>query len=182
MGKKNSAGLVEWYDKLSDGYEELYATEQSVKYQRAMGWVDGHRFDLAVDVACGTGLFLDRVRRKCSYVVGVDLSRRMLEKARTRLKFEDVGLVRADCSALPLREKVADCLFAISLIEEGSESRKQVLELHRIAKTGGFVVVSVFHPEGRKVDLGRLGLELVKHHTELSPREDLLVVRRAAIG
>ena len=173
---------MEWYDKLSDGYEELYATEQSVKYQRAMGWVDGQSFDLAVDVACGTGMFLDRLRGNCNYVVGVDLSRRMLEKARTRLKSEDMGLVRADCSALPLREKVADCLFAISLIEEGSKSRKQVLELHRIAKTGGFLVVSVFHSEGRKVDLGKLGVEIVKHHTELSPREDFLVVRRVASG
>ncbi len=181
MPEKNSTDLVEWYDKLSDGYEELYATEQSVKYQRALGWLDGHRLDLAVDVACGIGMFLDRVRGTCNYVVGVDLSRRMLEKARTRLKFEDVGLVRGDCSALPLREKVADCLFAISLIEEGSQARKRVLELHRIAKTGGFLVVSVFHPEGRKVDFGKLGVKGVKHHTELSPREDLLVVRRAAI-
>ncbi len=173
---------MEWYDKLSVGYEELYGREQAPKYQLAMDSVSGKEFDLAVDVACGTGMFLDKLRGKCNYAVGVDLSRRMLEKAKSRLGVKDVGLIRADSSNLPLREKVADCLFAISLVEAKIKSREQVSEMARALKTCGFLVVTVFHSDGEKVDLGGLEVEGVEYHAGLSSIEDLFLIRGDAVG
>ncbi len=181
MPKKNPTGLVEWYDKLSDSYEELYAREQYPKYQLALDLVSGRRFDLVLDGACGTGMFLDRVRAGCDLAVGVDLSRRMLEKARARLGIGNVGLIQADCSALPLREKVADRVFAISLVDANNEPGTELSELARAAKADGRLIVTVFHVEGERVNTRRLGWERVDYQAPLSSREDLFVVSREAI-
>ncbi len=181
MPKRNPAELVEWYDKLSNSYEELYAREQSQKYQLALGLVNGLRFDLALDGACGTGMFLDKLRDRCNFVVGVDLSRKMLEKAKARVRVEKVGLIRADCSTLPLREKIADCVFAISLVDSTNEFGTEMSELARAAKADGRLVVTVFHLEGKKVDIRTLGWERIEYQASLSSREDLFLVSREDI-
>jgi ubiquinone/menaquinone biosynthesis C-methylase UbiE len=171
--RKESSRLVEFYDKLSGNYDELYGGEQLAKHQKVLELLEGKDFGIGVDVACGTGALLQRLRGKCDYLLGVDLSRKMLLVAKGKAGFGDIGLIRADCQALPLVESVADLLLAISLVDAGPPARKQVSQLARVAKPDGVLVISMFHPEGKRINLQEIGMGKVDVQLELSARETL---------
>jgi ubiquinone/menaquinone biosynthesis C-methylase UbiE len=179
LRSEDNAGLVEWYDILAGAYDELYAQEQVVKYAAALESIGDRRFDVIVDVACGTGLFLDRLTILCELVVGVDLSRGMLEKAR-RSAGGNVSLVRADCARLPLKDEMADCIFAISLLKAGRELEGQVSEMARVVRRQGLVVGTVFR-DGKETSPSKLGFDNSVELKDLSSRESLFLVRRAML-
>lgn len=181
MRSDDTAGLIEWYDKLSGGYDELYAKEQSAKYHAALEIVRARKFDVVLDVACGTGLFLDRLGMISDLVVGVDASREMLEGAKRRGASGSVSLVRADCAWLPLRDEMADCVFAISLLKaDGGQLGEQVAEMSRVVRQEGFVVATVFREDDR-VPLKVPGLVSTVKLKDVSPREALFVFHRAML-
>jgi len=182
LTEKDAADLVEWYDTLADGYDELYAAEQSSKYDAALKAVGSARFGMAVDAGCGTGLFLDRLRVICDLVLGVDVSGEMLAKAKLRCRGNlSVSFVRADCSALPMRDCIADCVFAISLLKPGVVMTKQLGEMSRVTQTGGIVVGTMFREGGEKPVLVGKGLGSDAKWWNLSVREVLFLARRAML-
>jgi ubiquinone/menaquinone biosynthesis C-methylase UbiE len=181
LSEKDAADIVEWYDTLADGYDELYAAEQSSKYDAALKAVASRRFGVAVDAGCGTGLFLDRLRVICDLVLGVDLSREMLAKAKVRCQDSNVSLVRADCSALPLKDCIAGCVFAISLLKPGAYMTRQLGEMSRVTQMEGIVVGTMFREGGEKPVLVEKGLESGAKWWNLSGREVLFLTRRAML-
>jgi len=181
LTEKDAADLVAWYDKLADGYDELYAAEQSSKYDAALKAVSSLRFDMAVDAGCGTGLFLERLRAICDLVLGVDVSHEMLAKAKVRCRDSSVSLVRADCSALPLRNCIADCVFAISLLKPGAVMTQQLGEMSRVTRMEGILVGTMFREGGEKPVLVEKGLESNTKWWNLSVREVLFLARRAML-
>jgi SAM-dependent methyltransferase len=99
-----------------------------------------HRPARVLDVGCGWGVTLDRLER-CGYrAVGMDISRRALE----RLDRADRVLVEADL-AQPLPEGVApyDATLALDVIEHLDDDRSAVSNLGRLVCPGGAVVISV---------------------------------------
>ena len=181
MPEKDAAELVEWYDKLADGYDELYASEQSSKYDAALKAVAPRRFVMAMDVACGTGLFLDRLRLICDFVLGVDVSRAMLVRARARSPDANVSLLRADCSAMPLRDRIADSVFAISLLKPGAVMAKQLGEMWRVTRPDGIVAGTMFRDGEERPVLEEKGLEGSVRWWDLSAREVFFLARRAML-
>ncbi len=179
MRSEDNAGLVEWYDKLARGYDELYAQEQAVKYAAALEFIGDRRFDVILDVACGTGLFLDKLRTLCRLVVGVDVSRGMLEKAK-KSAGGNVCLVRADCARLPLMNEMADCIFTISLLKAGRQLEGQVSEMARVVGREGLVVGTMFR-DGEETSPSKLGFGNTVELKDLSSRESLFLVRRAML-
>ncbi|MEL9990992.1 MAG: methyltransferase domain-containing protein [Thermoproteus sp.] len=106
--------LVEYYDNLSRTYDELYGQEQVVKYLKASAHIIGDRI---LDAGCGTGLGAALLRPR--YVVCVDISRGMLERARSR----GLDVLMADVRLLPLRPKSFDTALAITVFENISDAR-----------------------------------------------------------
>ncbi len=181
MTEKDASDLVEWYDKLADGYDELYAAEQSSKYDAALKAVSSHRIGVAVDAGCGTGLFLERLQVICDLVLGIDVSHEMLAKAKARCPDSSVSLVRADCSALPVRDCIADCVFAISLLKPGAVMTRQLAEMSRVTQMEGTVVGTMFREGGEKPVLVEKGLQSDAKWWNLSAREFLFLSRRAML-
>jgi malonyl-CoA O-methyltransferase len=113
-----------------------------------------------LDAGCGSGRYmLHALQRGAAYVIGVDLSPEMLERARTELKNEalagprsprapthpEIGLIRASLEALPLRDRWAD--VTICGLTLGHLSLEAGLaELQRVTQPGGIIVCSDFHP------------------------------------
>jgi ubiquinone/menaquinone biosynthesis C-methylase UbiE len=99
-----------------------------------------------LDVACGTGRWLNLLlARGAEYGVGFDLSHEMLTQAQRKLALRE-GLVRADCTAIPVATQVADlaiCSFAASYVADlnllGSE-------LSRVLRQEGRLILTDFHP------------------------------------
>jgi ubiquinone/menaquinone biosynthesis C-methylase UbiE len=170
---KDTAELVEWYDKLSGSYDELYAREQSAKYELALEAVGASRFDTAVDVGCGSGLFFEKLGMICEFVVGIDLSREMLARARARARDGNVSLIRSDSCKLPLKDEIVDCLFAISLLETGGHLKEQVSEMARVVKEDGSIAGTLFRDDDGEAAIDWIGPQRVGNFRKVSSRETL---------
>lgn len=89
---------------------------------------------LLVDVACGGGLLAPYARGYRH--VGVDLSAGSLAQARRH----GVEVVRADATALPLRDGVADVVVAGEVFEHVADVDAVVAEIARVLRPGGALV------------------------------------------
>ncbi len=63
-------------------------------------------FDIAADIACGTGLAVTYLKSKCERVYGVDASPWMLDVAKTRVSSPDIILLEQNFTELNLPESV----------------------------------------------------------------------------
>jgi SAM-dependent methyltransferase len=95
-----------------------------------------------LDVACGTGLHLAEFRRYIPEVVGVDVSRAMVARARTLLP--DVDLLVGDMRALSLGRAfdVITCLFSsIGYLLSIEDMRAAISTMARHLSPGGLLFV-----------------------------------------
>ncbi len=93
-----------------------------------------------IDLACGSGSFLAHFLevRAPARVTGIDRSRAMLEKARS--KRPDVSWVRGDLLAIPLRTE-ADAVFclydSLNYLDSEADLKRAFREWVRVLKPGG---------------------------------------------
>jgi SAM-dependent methyltransferase len=105
----------------------------------------------AVDVGCGAGRNLVPLARAGWTIVGVDLSRPMLDAASHRLEAEDLSrrasLLLAPMAALPVANRTIDLVIAHgiwNLARSSSEFRAGVREAARVARKGAALFVFTF--------------------------------------
>jgi len=131
------------YDVKADSFEDLYGGEQSEKYWAALDAVGVGGGDVVLDDGCGTGLFIRRIARHSSCVVGVDLSKMMLNVAkRTCRELKNVLLIQCDADFLPLKENLFDKVFSFTLIHDLPNPERTVLEMARVSKPRSKIVVT----------------------------------------
>jgi SAM-dependent methyltransferase len=105
---------------------------------------------IAVDVGCGTGRALAALRRAVGArgtVIGIDITPQMLAAARSRGRDRSALLVLGDARRLPLRDSVADAVFAAGLLAHLPVMTAGLAELSRVCRPGGRL--ALFHPTGR---------------------------------
>jgi ubiquinone/menaquinone biosynthesis C-methylase UbiE len=98
----------------------------------------------ALDAACGTGRHVGRLLSYGHRTVGVDRSRAMIDRARS--KHPGVVFCYGELTALPVASAsvdVATCALALTHLEDPAPG---IAELARVAKPGGRVVISDAHP------------------------------------
>ena len=122
--------------------------------------------DTSVDLGCGTGIVLERMRGRARQIIGVDGSPRMLELSRRRLagvegEPEGVSLRIGELSHLPLRDCEADFASINMVLHHLSNPENALAEIRRVLRSGGLLVVADFdrHTQERmRLDYGDLWL------------------------
>lgn len=114
---------------------------------------------VAVDLGCGTGTVLERLRPYAQALIGVDGSPRMLELSRRRFGDDatDVSLRIGELEHLPLRDDEADFACINMVLHHLSDPEKALCEIRRVLTTGGLLMITDFdkHNEERmRVDYG----------------------------
>lgn len=94
----------------------------------------------ALELGCGTGVFLERVAHSGASIVGIDLSPELLARARGRLNgLTNVRLARGDAEALPFPEARFDVVYGSSVLHH-LELEAALREAHRVLRPGGRIV------------------------------------------
>ena len=136
-------GYARWAATYDDGCNPLLAREE--RYLAPL--LTNLRGRSALDLACGTGRWLERLRLGgCEQAVGVDFSIAMLRVA-NRKNAVSGQLVQATCEELPLPSAAFDlaiCSFAVGHI---ADLQSVVQELKRVTRISADVFVSDLHPE-----------------------------------
>jgi ArsR family transcriptional regulator len=100
----------------------------------------------AVDMGCGTGQLLHRLKEVASVAVGVDSSPQMLEQAR-RLFSADNGNVElrlGELEHLPVGDNQADCVIISMALHHIPAPEKAIAEAARILKNKGNLIIADF--------------------------------------
>ncbi len=105
---------------------------------------------LILDVATGTArvpLIMARNARFRGRVIGLDASRRMLEKAREKVvagRFESfITLLREDASELPFKDDSFDVVTCLEALEFMPRPQEALAEMIRVLRPGGLLLTSI---------------------------------------
>ncbi|MDR2720511.1 MAG: class I SAM-dependent methyltransferase [Nitrososphaerota archaeon] len=139
--KKRS--IANRYNITSDSYDEQYAQEQTAKYQATQKVTLYLSHEVILDVGCGSGLFFSHIAHKVQTVIGVDISHKLLLKAKTNAKpFCNVHVVQADADHLPFKNTLFDVIFSFTMLQNMPTPKKTLLELKQQTKSDGKLVIT----------------------------------------
>lgn len=99
-----------------------------------------------LDAGCGTGRYLQELKARGAFVIGMDLSAAMLARART---LSD-RVARADLRALPFDAMSIDVVVCGLALGDLAELELALAEIARVLRPGGCVIYSVVHPVGEQ--------------------------------
>ncbi len=101
----------------------------------AVGPVEGKR---VLEVACGTGRFTTMLADQGADIVGLDISREMLEQGRRKVReaglSDRVEFMRGDASRLPFPDDHFDSVVAMRFFHLMDEPEPFIRELRRVSK------------------------------------------------
>jgi ubiquinone/menaquinone biosynthesis C-methylase UbiE len=130
------------YDATARSYDELYGEEQEAKYLKALERVDVAG-SAVLDVGCGTGLLFSYIADAAQAVLGVDISRELLLRAKEQaVKFRNIYLIKADADHLPFQNGFFSVVFAFTVLQNMPKPKETLAELERVSKSGGSIVVT----------------------------------------
>ncbi|MEV5135531.1 class I SAM-dependent methyltransferase, partial [Streptomyces sp. NPDC053705] len=101
-------------------------------------------------------------------VIGVDLTREMLDAARRAGREASGALLLSDVARLPLPSGVADAVLAAGLVSHLPHPGRGLVELARVVRPGGRL--ALFHPIGRAALAARHGRPLSDDDLRAEPR------------
>jgi SAM-dependent methyltransferase len=167
--------MTEWFEQwFGEEYHALYPHRDDEDARRAVElirrvvpWGDGDRI---LDLGCGPGRHAAELERLGGQVIGFDLSRVMLRRARERTR---ARLVRGDMRALPFRD--GSFVLAVNLFTsfgyflDDAEHRLVVRHVTAALVPGGHFVLDYLNAEHVRRTL-KLG--------EKATGRDVLVTRR----
>jgi 2-polyprenyl-3-methyl-5-hydroxy-6-metoxy-1,4-benzoquinol methylase len=92
-----------------------------------------------LDVGCGVGAYVTRLRALTAVAFGVDVDYDKLLRARTEKGLEALALGVSE--ALPFPDGAFDAVLLHEVIEHVADDAQTVHEAHRVVKSGGAVIV-----------------------------------------
>jgi ubiquinone/menaquinone biosynthesis C-methylase UbiE len=139
---KDKRRVMQRYDLTAEMYEERYAEEQKAKYKAALESVEVTG-SMVLDVGCGSGLFFSEVTPQSKIVVGLDISRKLLLKAKAQADgSKNVLVLQADADHLPFKDGSFDVVFAFTVLQNMPKPIATLKEFKRATKLGGRVVIT----------------------------------------
>lgn len=134
------------YDLWSSSYDATPNPLVELDRRHTLTHFAPRRGEHVLDAACGTGRNLRTLRAAGSRPVGLDLSLGMLHVAKRTVP--DVPLIQADLEVdLPIRKETFDSVLCALVGEHLTDLAGFFREVHRLLRSGGRVLFSVFHPE-----------------------------------
>jgi ubiquinone/menaquinone biosynthesis C-methylase UbiE len=104
-------------------------------------------FENCMEVGCGTGKNTEWLISKAKHINAIDLSEKMLEKARLRINSDKVQFIQADITKEWLFIDKQFDLVTFSLVLEHIESLNDIFEkVSKVTKAGAWVYIGELHP------------------------------------
>jgi len=142
MSSVKQEKIREHYDTIADIYDSHYDCTKGKSYH---DHISGYVMDALpesgelLDIGCGTGLFVDRYVRNGRTATGLDISRKMIERARHRCAGSGFTMGTAD--KLPFRDNSFDAVSSLLVFTYLKNPENMLAEAYRILRPGGKIAV-----------------------------------------
>jgi 2-polyprenyl-3-methyl-5-hydroxy-6-metoxy-1,4-benzoquinol methylase len=110
----------------------------SANYERKA--CDFLRGGLILEVGCGEGRVATHLVRKGCRLVAVDIVRQ--QEAIEAARHEGFDFLVANGENLPIKNKLFDAVITLQVIEHVDSPMRFLLEIHRVMRDGGYLVIS----------------------------------------
>ena len=105
-----------------------------------------------LDVGCGTGRYLRQLTPFRYRIIGLDLSRKMLARAKQYLgPRTDICLVQASAGTLPFKPFTFDRIMSGLVIDHMASAEQWFREISSMLTMGGQAVVAAVHPDMQRL-------------------------------
>ena len=133
-----------YYDHFSRHYESrrrlgYHALLDDLEASIVLGYARSN--SALLEVGCGTGLIMERLKDRVQSVVGLDASERMLEKARAKALDVRQGLAES----LPFPDRSFDVVYSFKVLAHVEQIHQALDEMARVTKKGGFVIAEFYN-------------------------------------
>ena len=119
---------MNYYDEISEGYEELHKEEQELKIKMIKDWLKPEPHEKLLAVGCGTGLTTEPwpcIR------YGVDPAGKLIARARQR---HTIKYKIAAAEDIPYPDNYFDHVISITAIQNLQDIEKGLREIKRVGK------------------------------------------------
>ena len=136
--------IAEWYDSIVRSGGLIH----DIVLPRVNALIGNPQGQTICDLACGQGIVSRHLARQGAQIVGVDLSGKLLEIARSYLDDDPLAIsyIRGDAQALALRNGTFDGVVCNMALMDIPDLRAVLLNVARILKQQGWFVFSITHP------------------------------------
>ncbi|MFT6400315.1 MAG: ubiquinone/menaquinone biosynthesis C-methylase UbiE [Bradymonadia bacterium] len=134
-----------YYDKFSEGYEDrrhdgYHAVLDDMQARLVQRYArPSHR---ALEIGCGTGLLMHRLRDSVSQLEGVDISEGMLAHAAAR----GLSVQQSTAEELPFDDGSFDLVYSFKVLAHVQDIQQAVNEAFRVLAPGGHAVLEFYNP------------------------------------
>jgi phosphatidylethanolamine/phosphatidyl-N-methylethanolamine N-methyltransferase len=144
QNQMNAAGVAQAYDRWSPIYDMVFGPV--FRRGRADAIAAAERIGGSIiEVGVGTGISLPRYSRDVR-IVGVDLSEGMLDKARERVRRDNLTnvdmIVQGDAEALQFADNSFDVVVAQYVVSAVPHPERALDEFARICRPGGEIIIT----------------------------------------
>jgi phosphatidylethanolamine/phosphatidyl-N-methylethanolamine N-methyltransferase len=139
----NQADVKDIYGKYSSFYDKVFSHFFFPRIKLGIARSQIKKGDRVIEVGIGTGISLPLYPKGCK-IVGIDVTRKMLEKAKEKKekhKLDDVDLFEMDAENMTFENDSFDHALAAFVVTVVPNPEKMVSEMKRITKPGGNIVI-----------------------------------------
>ena len=139
LKKKIIDANIEYHTKFADIYDDqshfLPENKKRVK-KLLLKYGQKGRFNSLLDIGCGTGFILNIAKEHFTYVVGVDITPKMIEKIDCT---KNVDVCIASSESLPFEDNSFNICTAYAFLHHLLEFESTLMEAYRVLKKGGIL-------------------------------------------
>jgi ubiquinone/menaquinone biosynthesis C-methylase UbiE len=142
---KEKRSNMRHYDRQATIYNVQYVGEQDTKIEDILNKLKLESKETVLDLGCGTGFLFRHINKQAEFLVGLDLSQKVLQEAKKRTKnMANVALILADADNTPFPDHTFDKVFAITVLQNMPDPTKTISEMKRVSKPQATFAVTGF--------------------------------------
>jgi ubiquinone/menaquinone biosynthesis C-methylase UbiE len=148
----NTADVKAFFDSVASDWDTMRIAYYDERVIDRLGDFAQLTPDMVVaDVGTGTGFVAAGIAPRVAKVIGIDISERILDVARSNLDelgIDNVELRDGDITALPVADDSVDVAFANMVLHHAEDPAVMLTEMARVVRPGGVVAIcdEVEHP------------------------------------
>jgi ArsR family transcriptional regulator len=141
----NTTDVKAFFDRVASDWDTMRIAYYDERVIDRLGELADLTPEMVVaDVGTGTGFVAAGIAPRVSQVIGVDISERILDVARSNLEelgIDNVELRVGDITALPIPDDSVDAAFANMVLHHAEAPAAMLAQMARIVRPGGVVAI-----------------------------------------
>ena len=112
-----------------------------------MELLDPRKNDVILDVGAGTGYISSKVAKLCDDVYALEVDDKRVDFIKA--KYPEVKALSGSSENIPFPESYFDKVFIVAALHHFRDQEESLIELARVMKSGGLLLVQEFDPSPR---------------------------------